>query len=262
MDLWKPQTIEPNVLYRAQIGPLVLWLKKIGDELNIAQQTEVEAEAKTLAQPLSVCPHAPKHLDFSRWIVGTSSNCFRLLPMLPDRPVVVRMEMPVNLPPRQKATFFVSIPAWIRIVTEQKPPIELCEMPTVTRSNIWFGDTVSGQLCYSLLTHARRDITSKKTERYRLVCPVEIHNTASSMLSIDRLCVHVEHLTVYEGKPRLWTNPVRITYLGPDKDDRIEYLDQPPQHDTDLTLLNKARKPSRKTLLTQSFSNFKFIPGI
>ena len=202
MELWKPQTIQENILYRKQIGPLILWIRKIGDELHIAQQDEPEATAKTHAKPLTVYDEKPPKLEFSRWIVGKETNCFRFLPIVPNRPIVVRMEMPVNLPPRQHAVFFVSIPAWIRIVAEQQTPVELCEIPTVTRSNSWFGDTVSGQLCYSLITHARRDISAKKTERYRMVCPVEIHNKATTVLNIDHLCVHVEHLDIYEGKPR------------------------------------------------------------
>lgn len=262
MELWKPQTIREGILYRTQIGPLVLWLKKNGDELHIARQSEPENDARTASQPLTACDTAPDNLEFSRWIVGAQANCLRFLPTLPDRPVVVRMEMPVNLPPRQQAIFFVSIPAWIRIFAEQQPPVELCEIPTVTRSNSWFGDTVSGRLCYSLITHARRDISTKKTERYRLVCPVEIRNNAKTLLNVDHLCLNVEHLNIYEGKPRLWTGPIQISYLGPDKDNQVDYPAETPAYEPELVLLSTAREPYKKTLLMQSLSSFKFIPGL
>ena len=232
-------------------------------KLHIAQQDEPEATAKTHAKPLTVYDEKPPKLEFSRWIVGKETNCFRFLPIVPNRPIVVRMEMPVNLPPQQKAVFFVSIPVWIRIIAEQKPPVELCEIPTVTRSNSWFGDTVSGQLCYSLITHARRDISAKKTERYRMVCPVEIHNKATTVLNIDHLCVHVEHLDIYEGSPRLWTTQVRISYLGQGQGqpDRISARTAGLRAGTDAAECGSENR-IKKPCWTQSFSNFKFIPSI
>jgi hypothetical protein len=180
---------------------------------------------------------------------------------MPDRPVVVRTEMPLKLPIGQKALFFVSIPIWVRIEVGDAGQVGLCEEPTVVRSNIWFGDTMAGELCYSLLSRARRRIEEFDIRPHRVICPVAISNNSATMLELERFCVHVQHLTVYQGTSQLWTNQVHITFRGESAYSKVDYSQQKPEFDAVQGILSEARVPFKKTLLKKSLSGFKMLGG-
>jgi len=139
--------------------------------------------------------------------------------------------------------------------------VELCEQPSVLLSNIWFGDPTSGDLCYSLRTRARRDISNWQTEPHRAVCPVTIHNSANTQLDIERFCVHAIHLSVFAGASRLWTNGTRITFKGEAEVSQLEYADKPPNYEEVGQVLSKPRTPFKKTLLKRSLGGFGLFSG-
>ena len=120
---------------------------------------------------------------------------------------------------------------------------------------------VSGELCYSLWTMARRQIADTIPKPHRAVCPVSIRNTSKSQLDIDRFCVHVEHLNIYKGAKHLWTNEVRINFQGEDSASKIDYVQKAPQYDNADKIISKATKPWKKTLLKKSLGTFKSLTG-
>lgn len=264
MDIWASgMSLDLNKLYRTQIGPLILWLKRHFDEIHIAvEHCEDETfESETVAfSPEDETCKEPE--DWKRWVVGENGNTISFLPIMPDRPVVVRPEVPVIIPEGHEALFFVSIPVWVKIVVNDKKELVLCEAPSVVLSNIWFGDTMSGELCYSLRTKARRQILDAEPKPHRAVCPVKIRNTTSSQLDIERFCVHVEYLNIYKGTTRLWTNEVCINFQGEDSANKIHYTQKPPEYETVEGIVGKARTVLKKTLLKKSLGTFKLLTGI
>jgi hypothetical protein len=261
MNIWEPKEISVDQCFAAQIGPLRLWLKRAGDELRMAFHGSPEPESLTEIRPLA--PHAgaePEDLEWGRWVVGPMGESVRLVPVMPDRPVVVHPEMPVKIPSDQEALFFVSIPVWVRVTAGQAGKLKLCEQPSVVLSNTWFGDTVSGELCYSLRSRARRSITDSEPRPHFAVCPVRIRNTSTSQLAVERLCVHVEHLRIYFGPRQLWTNDVNITFSGEADVSRVSYLQNPPDHEPVERVLSEARTPLKKSLLQRSLGGMT-LPG-
>ena len=263
MDIWAAgHNLELNKLHHAQIGPLTLWLMLQYDEILIAtERLENESAENENTSFSSVEGGEQAGLDWKRWVVGNNSSQIVFLPVMPDRPVVVRPDVPVKIPKDKEALFFVSIPAWIKISVGRPNQIPLCEEPSIIRSNIWFGDLMSGELCYSLRTQARRHISDIEPKPHRVACPVRIRNTTESQFDVERFCVHVEYLKIYKGTTRLWTNEVLISYQGEDNPSRIEYMQQPPGYEAIETTISKARSPLKKTLLKKSLGTFKQLTG-
>jgi len=261
MDFWKPTPIEPEQCLGAQIGPLGLWLKRTGDELLIAVKRTPEEESEPESIPLCVAAEV-EDLDWGRWIVGEETDVVQLIPVMPDRPVVVRPEAPVKIPTGREALFLVSIPAWVRVTAGESAGMTLCEEPPVVLSNIWFGDPMSGELCYSLRTRARRAVDEAEVKTDCATSPVSVRNTSGRQLDVERLWVHVESLRIYGGSRRLWTNEVRIDYRGEDQNSRIEYAQKPPEFAEDPELLSEPRTPVKSRLLKKTLGTFKFFTGI
>ena len=261
MELWQPHQIEQDQCLEAQVGPLQLWLRRSGDEIRIASKHRKDTESLLKAVPLHpAAERKPAGLDWSRWVCGDCDQ-IGLMPVTPDRPVVVRPEVPLKIPPGREALFFVGLPLWVQITAGDTTKVQLCEVSSVTLSNIWFGDPMSGDLCYSLRTRARREISDSQAEPHRTVCPVTIRNAAVSQVDIDRFCVHVAHLSIYPGSLRLWTNGVKISFRGDSEVSQLEYAETTPNYEEVGEALSKPRVPVKKRLLQKSLGSFGFLGG-
>lgn len=262
MDTWKPIRLEPGRSVEVRIGPLTLWLKRTQDELHVAADRVPEEDAAAApGAEASAAPAGPENLAWARWVVGDDGAVVRLVPVMPDRPVVVRPETEVRIPPGREAMFFVSIPVWVRVVAGEGTGLVLGEEPSVLLSNIWFGDLMSGELGYSVTTRARRVVDETEVRPHRAVCPVHIQNAAAEPLPIERLCVSAPHLSVFDGGPRLWTNEVRVTAQGQDRS-RIDYADGPPGGRGAGGLLSGPRAPVATGVLKRGFSSLKAFAGM
>jgi len=262
MDVWKSQKIVSDQCMQGQIGPLRLWLKQADDELRIA--VERIEDIKDILETRVFEPvkgSEPEDLDWGRWVVGTNADTIKLMPLTPDRPLVVRPEVPLKIPTNHEALFFVSFPIWVRIVTDKPRQLNLCEVPSVVLSNIWFGDPMSGELCYSLRSRARRKINNSEPSPHRAICPVRIRNSSMRQLDVERFCVHVEHLKIYDGIEKLWTNEISITFKGESEVSQVQYAQSPPSFEPVKNVVSEARIPLKKPLLKKSLSKFKLFSG-
>jgi hypothetical protein len=261
MSLWAAQELESGQVYRTSIGSLCLWVRRMEDEIQVAEEriTERMLGASHALQIFDGTP--PGDLSWGRWIVGAKTRPLLLVPQLPDRGCVVRTESALKIPPGQEAMFFVSIPIWVELRMEGKTPLSLTEIPTVIRSNIWFGDTMAGELCYSLVSRARRLAEEADHPAHKAVCPVRIRNQAEDLLDMERFCVHVEHLNVYRGQRLLWTNEVTISFQG-DEISKVDYSRKTPSLEPNLTLITPARVPFKDTLFKRSLGSFKAFTDI
>ena len=264
MDIWgAKKDLDSDRQYKAQIGPLILRFKRRADEIHIAVE-RLEDQAVESENVCFVPDDQDKEggLDWQRWIVEDSCHEISVLPVMPDRPAVVRPEVPVKIPKDHEALFFVSVPVWVKIMAEQSKQVVLCQEPSLILSNIWFGDSMSGELCYSLRSRARRLVADAETKPHRAVCPVRIRNSTESLLDVERFCVHVEYLRIYRGTKRLWTNETRISFQGEDAASKIDYVKTAPEYEAVEGVLSEARTPTKKTLLKKSLGTFKLLTGI
>ncbi len=251
VQLWEPIEIESGTCRHWQIGPFRLWVARRGDEWHIASD-RVPSETRLItARDVSY----PDNRAWRR-VAGGGDNVIRLLPKLPDRAVIVRPDSPFTFAPGSEAKFFVSIPIWISVMAGGQSTHELLCESTHQLSNTWFGDSMSGELCYALRTTARRAVVELRTWAHLAACPMRIHNQSSTPLDFQRLCLRVKHASIY-ANDRLWTSQVNVTSRGEDQNTRIDYVEGPPPLCADARLLQTAREPMRRGLIQQSFGDLR-----
>jgi hypothetical protein len=251
IDIWRPTKIGVNEVVRRTIGPLTLWLKRLSYEWMLGTH-RVEEDDVPGDAPEDL--REPEEGEWLRWAAGDETSMFRLLPMMPDRPVVVRPVSPLSVPPNRQALLFVGIPIWVRIIAGAELRFVLREEPTVAPLLTWFGDYAAGELCYMLRTRARRTIEPADIRAHRAVCPVRVQNGWTAPLEFDRLCIHVAHLSVYTARAQLWTNEVRVTFRGPADPSQVDYADGAPTAETITGILGEPRAPATRSLLHRSFA--------
>lgn len=249
MDIWRPTRIGVNEVVRRTIGPLALWLRRITGEWHLATQRIPEDDAgpaKAIAEP----PEG----EWLRWAAGDETSMFRLYPLMPDLPVVIRPESAFAVPPTRQAMLFVSIPIWVRITAGAETRFVLREEATVALPRTWFGEYDAGELCYMLRTRARRTLAAADVRPHRAICPVRVANGWTAPLEFDRLCIHAAHLAVYTAQDQLWTNEVRVTFRGPDAPSQVDYAEGAPTAETITGILGEPRTPATRSLLQRSFA--------
>ncbi|HUT35216.1 MAG TPA: hypothetical protein VNE39_17135 [Planctomycetota bacterium] len=251
IEVWRPTRIGVNEVVRRSVGPLSLWLKRTSQEWLLA--TRRVPEEVGWGPPLPGAPE-PHEDEWLRWTAGDETSMFRLLPVMPNRPVVLRPESTLAVPPTRQALLFVEIPIWVRITAGAELRFVLREEPTVVLPRTWFGDLASGELCYALTTRARRSVSPADARIHRAVCPVRVQNAWTAPLEFDRLCVHVAHLSVYTAAAQLWTNEVRVTFRGPDDPCQVDYAEGAPSAETITGILGEPRAPTTRSLLQRSFA--------
>ena len=258
MEQWTPKAVEPGECLHWQIGPLKLWIRRVGDEVQIATDRLPEDEdTLTVAEPSADAEGEDR--TWKRWAVAARHKDIQLLPVMPDRPVIARPESDFVIPAGEEALFFVNLPVWVRVTAGEKRSVTLCEIPSIKLSKSWFGDEISGQLCYALHTLARRSLEDVPLRPHRAVCP--IRNVAREQLEFERLCLHVDHLKIFRGRDRLWTNQVTVTYRGEDQLTQIDFSTGPPTMGGPKELFSDARVPRDQGLLGRTFAGLRALGG-
>jgi hypothetical protein len=263
--LWEPKSLTGENWYHSRIGPLDLWVRRSPADWYVAHRREPE-RVKAEAPPSPLHPAQTNaqvdRLTWNRWVAGEEEARVLLVPCLPNRAVVIRPRYPLNVPKGKEVLFFVSLPVWVRVLVGEAQSITLCELPTVVLSNTWFGDPITGELCYSLKTKVLRQIGMVENHPHMAVCPVLIRNQAFVDLDFQRICIRVEYLSLYRGRTRLWTNQVEVQFHGEDLNSTIITGREAPDYEPAAERLSEARLPSERSLLKKSFSFLKALTGI
>jgi hypothetical protein len=263
--IWEPKELSGDSWYHARIGPLDLWVRRSPEDWYVAHELDPARERED-------SPPAPLHpaqtnlhvdrLTWNRWVAGEEIARVRLVPCMPDRSVVIRPRYPLNVPSGKEVLFFVSIPVWTRVLVGESEPLALTELPTVVLSKTWFGDPITGELCFSLKTKVLRQIGLLDNHAHQAVCPVLIRNQSFADLDFQRICIRVEYLSLYRGQTRLWTNQVEVQFHGEELNSTIITGREAPDFERTAEKLCEARLAPQRSLLKKSFSFLKSLSGI
>lgn len=259
-NFWQKVAVETNTLYRADFSTFSLWLKRSGEDWYIATRQSEEASGFSALRPIPDSGEF-EDLSFRRWVVGRKARSVRFVPVMPDRSVVVRPETALAVAKARDALFFLTIPVWIRVVTNPPEGTSLGDFPTQILSNTWFGQPTAGELCYALHTRARRNIADLDPSPCGAICPLSIQNRATRELNFERLCVRVEHLELYRSGERLWSNQLSVRFQGEEQSSQVTIGKGAPKGAANPVRMCEARKPGSKTLLEHSFSFLRSLTG-
>lgn len=260
-QLWDLYPISADECLESTVGALRIWVKYSNNDWYVSHDIDESRSdghrVRFLRSPATI-PAA----DWKRWASGEEGLAVRLSPRMPDRPVVVKPEMTVRIPAGHRATFFVSLPIFVRVSAGDVRPIPLLEIPTVILSNSWFGDVTSGELCYALKTRATRELHLSGVRNDRAICAVHVSNSTPAEIELQRICIHVEHLRIYQGEQRLYTNAVNATYRGDDQNSQLEYSRAIPDLEPNCRLIQTERVPVEKGFARRTFQAIRSWTGV
>lgn len=180
-------------------------------------------------------------------------------PVLPDRPVVVRPDRALTLLPGEMAQFFVEVPVWFSLSCVDERRTRIFEEPICQLSQTWFGDPITGELCYGLATRLHQGLESIEPSAHLAVCPLGITNDSVIDLAFEKICMHVENLSVFRGPRRLWANRLNVVFKGPEQATQIEIVHAAPDLEEDLTLVAGARQPAAGWNIKKTFGMLKYF---
>jgi hypothetical protein len=253
--IWNEITIKDKKILHVEFGPLDLWINNSdfdGEWLIGKSYTSSPRSERFNALPED---QAPEGLEWGRWISGDSDPVIKLSPAMPDRPVIIRPEIPVTMLPGQLSTLFMEIPVFVK-VSIGKNNLDMCEIPSVILSNSWFGSFTEGEQCYSIRTPARRSHNSIGKFPNQVICPIEIANKSEEKLNFNHLCVQVEYLDIYQGDNHMWSNLGSVSYRGEDQWSNVVFNRKEPQYDNAKKIIGKSRKQVKSGIFLKSFGNF------
>ena len=255
MEHWNHMVLAPGQRRRVQIGPLHLWFERSEHEWRIAwtgnepfsEQRDTDLESDD----------PPENVEWNRWAATSGHNKLRLVPVLPDRPLVVRPNISFRIPSGVKIRFFIPVPVWVRIETDDKTV--LTEVPTINLSKTWFGEPIEGELAWALNTDLRHEYQGIPVRSHEALCRVDISNKGKEQLELNRLFLRAAHLRVYKTDDRLWTNAVKAVYEGGDKVGSVDYIKSAPSQAVGAVKLSDERVPATATLVRARASLLKSL---
>ncbi|MCW8195958.1 DUF432 domain-containing protein [Proteobacteria bacterium 005FR1] len=249
---WKPVHLAEGQCWRYAIGPLSLYLQRHASEWWLASESRGGTEDQFRLESSDI-EAIPEELTYTRYAFSRPPASFCLKPRLLDRPVVVRTNQAVNIPPDQKITFFISTPVCVSV--ELTDGLVLQEVPVMRLSDTWFGpSTRVGELCYAARTQARNTRSEVPLRPHRAVTPVTIHNRSDQMMAIDKVSLPAPFLPVY-GRPdgTLWTVPLTLEHLGLEALAKVTIGEHPPEGVSQSDWLTPARDVPKKSGLVRAF---------
>jgi hypothetical protein len=233
---WGAFDLEPGQTGRWEVGPLTLWIARAAREwtvhaLSSGETLVVRSSAAVPTEDRPPSAHeatpGPPSVQMTRYAAAATTGRLHVRPALPDRPVVVRPEQTVVVPPQESMRMYVSLPLWVAVETETsrrddgaRRPANgpngrlLHEEPSHRLSDTWFGpSTREGTLCYALRTTARTDAADLPRRLHRATTPIQVENRAADPLTVERIQLPAPHLALYETDDHaLWTQAIDFVH--------------------------------------------------
>jgi hypothetical protein len=257
ISVWEPVEISPRKCAQWLFPRRAILVERIESEwhvLSIPSSKRVrEARCSLIARTAK-----PESSEWRHYL-HRDSGPIQPSPVLPDRPVVVRPDRALTLLPGQSTVFFLQLPVWFRLSTSGYSPSRIFEEPLSVLSRTWFGDPLTGELCWGLATRLHHSMESLAPAADTAVCSLMIENDSSTDLAFEKICLHVENLNVFRGTRFLWTNSLHAVFKGPEQATQIEIVRTPPGYEEGLVPVSEARSPASGWNIRRTFGMLKYF---
>ncbi len=219
---WGSVTLPVGGVARWRAGPSTVVAQRRASDWRVWHETEPDAYAVEAERVRRVEEEPPDTAPSARFSFAEAPDTITVSPALADRPVIVRPESPLSIPPGERVTLYASTPVWMALELQvRRPkrgskgpsPIVLKELPSYRPSDTWFGpSTREGELCYAVRTAARTDAADLPLRPHRAVTPLTIENRAATLMEITRIEAPMPFLALHlDRRGRLWTDAVLLT---------------------------------------------------
>ncbi|MBN1349468.1 DUF432 domain-containing protein [candidate division KSB1 bacterium] len=257
LKIWEQFEMPTADILPWQLGPLHVWFKNIAAELWVAYE-HIDPE-QGAAEIRSV---PPEDVNWLRYAFQAGYHNIQFVPLLPNRPLVVKTEAPFRLLNDAETKIYIRVPIWVKIEMVNKKKITLTELPTVTLSNTWFGSFTEGELCYWLSSGARRTIAPDAARPYMVICPINVINRADEDLFVEKICLRVANLSLFYDGIQLWSDETNVFYKGSSEFSDLEVTGVAPSEAKSAQLIASPRNPVKKSIASRTFTTIKDISGI
>ena len=220
---WGEFSLDVDHAGRWRVGPSTMWIERHDHEWRVTHWQEddpMDAQAEINVPASMVLSSIPEdaEVDVGRYSFEETQSRLIVAPALADRPVIVRPEEPLFVLTDETVTLFVSTPLWMRLSAGTDNHL-LTEIPSYRPSDSWFGpNTREGELCYASSTLGRLRLEDVPLRLHRAITPVIVRNTSGESLSVDRIRIPVEFLSLFQDDDGyLWTESVRFDKTSGDE---------------------------------------------
>ena len=238
-----------------QVGPYQLWAHRSVHEWRLASVRGTDSlDGSLVVDVPSDREEPPEGAQIRRVAFQRAPDSLTLTPTLADRPLVASPEEPLQLPPNEQITLYISTPVWVELTTGE-PAVILADEPTHRPTDTWFGpSSMRGELCYATRTAARMVLENIPPRPHRVISVVEIKNSAKTVLTVERLKIPTPHLSVYATRSGdLWTEALTLEHHEEAEMAAVRLAKGPPRDMTDAALIRGPRTPMGAGILTRAF---------
>ncbi len=216
---WGTFEFEDDHAGRWRVGPTTLWIYRSSRSWHLIRiESEDPLDESAAIDPIRPIDQTELSLDelpkgaavYRYGFQSTGERC-SLAPLLADRAVVVRPDIPLYVLAGEQVTLYVSTPLWMRVEVGAVGRL-LQEIPSIRPSDTWFGpSTREGELCYAVKTAGRLRLENLPKRLHRAITPIHVRNRGADALHIERIQVPVQYLSLFEGEDHyLWTQSVTL----------------------------------------------------
>lgn len=262
---WSTTEIAEGETRHWQLGPLEFWVRRLPGEWQVTHHCEEEEtldDRWTLAAPAEF----PEDRELRRFAFDSvgSDDQLTLKPEFPDRSIVSRPQIKLEIPPGARASFVCGIPLYVKLLGGTlETPSPLMTLPARILSRTWFGRPQEGESCYAATTRATRDYRQLPPHGFRVLCPVLIKNNTQKPLPFERICIRVKHLALFQGQDYLWSNEIRIVKPNVNDESRVVYGKGAPTIEPSADLVLPPREViSTRSVVARTFNNLRQIMEI
>jgi hypothetical protein len=231
-------TLPVGGVARWRAGPSTVTVQRRASDWRIWHETGPDAYAVDAERARRIEEEPPDGAPTARFSFAETPDTITVSPALADRPVIVRPESTLSIPPGERMTLYASAPVWMALQLKvRRPkrgskgpsPVVLTELPSHRPSDTWFGpSTREGELCYAVRTAARADVAELPLRPHRAVTPVTVENQAATPVEIVRIEAPMPFLALHVDRDgRLWTDGVLFT-IGADDDTSVRVTPRAP----------------------------------
>ncbi len=260
--MWGDLVVPKNACINLHCDDLDVYIRQVDDEWLFARtfgekSDDGSSDTVTILQSVQT----PSDLVWFRVITGKKEK-LEVTPVLPDRPLVIRPESPVLLLPGRHAQFYIALPVWLSFAAVSgKTKTVIQEIALKSLSNTWFGDQGSGEFCYSLDSPLMRIPDQLHAGSSRVICPLIVRNGSKEKLDFERICVHVENLSIFRDGDDLWTNEIKMLFTGGDQISQITVQNEPPKNLPNALRISGPREVHNRNVIRRSFGFIRQFAG-
>lgn len=260
-EFWDRHAVDVGGTLTFRLGPLTLCATRHPREWRFCwwRDSPPLEDRSHFSDSSALLSEAPEDASRARFAFQTSPARLTLVPVLADRLMVAKPEIPLTLPPRESVKLYLSTPIWLRVVVEgddRKHERFLWEEPTVRPSDTWFGDRpIVGEMAYASLTHARLSLAEVLWLPQRVVTEVDVVNDTNDELQLPRLSIPVRALSIHIDKGgRLWSPAVSLRRTSDGSLADLSVLSVPAAAGT-TRKLGESRDPPQSRNVVRAFAS-------